>query len=183
MAKSNYSFQDIKVLIVEDNLPMYELIKSVIMTFGFKKIYRAQDGKQGFDTFCRIKADLIITDWEMKPVSGIEMIEMIRKNPQSPNPFVPIIMLSGYGQKSHIIQARDVGTTEFLIKPFCAQQLYKRIEHIIEKPRDFVQSEHFFGPDRRRHKHVDFEGGAKREDDILSPPHDDIEYVYIDVDA
>jgi hypothetical protein len=65
---------------------------------------------------------------------------------------VPIIMMTGYGSSSKISNARDVGVTEFLIKPFSAHDISKRIMHIISSPRDFIVTDNFAGPDRRRKK-------------------------------
>ncbi len=160
-----YEFHKASVLIVEDNLPMVELIKSVIDTFGFKDVYTANDGEEGFETFCRYNPDLVVSDWMMKPTNGIEMAHKIRQSDKSPNKFVPIILLTGFSQKQRVIEARDTGITEFVVKPFKAGDLYKRIESIIEAPRDFVESESFFGPDRRRRILDLFRGPFRRNED------------------
>lgn len=146
-----YRFNNIKVLIVEDEAAMVQLIKSVLDIFGVGQILVARDGQEGFDAYLEHNPDLIITDWMMKPVDGITMIQEIRKNTRGPNKFVPIIMMTGFSQKKRVCMARDVGTTEFMVKPFNVHDLYKRISQIIEKPRQFVKSSDFFGPDRRRH--------------------------------
>lgn len=146
-----YRFSNIKVLIVEDEAAMVQLIKSVLDIFGVGQILVARDGQEGFDAYLSHNPDLIITDWMMRPIDGITMIEEIRKDVRGPNKFVPIIMMTGFSQKQRVCKARDVGTTEFLVKPFNVNDLYKRIAQIIEKPRQFVKSADFFGPDRRRH--------------------------------
>lgn len=168
-----YEFHKASVLIVEDNLPMVELIKSVIDTFGFKEIYTANDGDEGFEKFCQYNPDLVISDWMMKPTNGIEMAHKIRQSDKSPNKYVPIILLTGFSQKQRVIEARDIGITEFVVKPFKAGDLYKRIENIIEAPRKFVESEDFFGPDRRRKKLANFRGPFRRDNDSVkhnAPP-------------
>ena len=144
---------------------MVELIKSVIDAFGFREIYTAEDGDEGFELFCRHNPDLVISDWMMKPTNGIEMAHKIRQNDKSPNKYVPIILLTGFSQKKRVIEARDNGITEFIVKPFKAGDLYKRIENIVEAPRKFIESEDFFGPDRRRRRNPDFRGPLKRETD------------------
>ncbi|MDP6804251.1 MAG: response regulator [Rhodospirillales bacterium] len=92
--------------------------------------------------------DIIITNWEMPKLDGIKLIRMIRDPKESPNPYVPIIMVSAYSEVNRVIQARDAGVSEFLAKPISAQLLYERIATTIEHPRPFVKSESFFGPDR-----------------------------------
>ena len=114
------------------------------------KTHVAATSENWFKKFCKEKHDLILTDWLIKPENGIELTQKIRMHSLSPNPFVPIILMTGFSEKRRVIQARDTGVTEFLVKPFTANDLYKRIDHIIMKPRQFVKSPDFFGPDRRR---------------------------------
>ena len=155
----------VSVLVVEDIAPMRNLIIGVLDALGVGKIYSAEHGGAGFAEFKKMNPDVIITDWEMEPVSGFEMIQKIRNDPTSVNKTVPIILITGYSAKSRVIQARDVGVTEFLTKRFTGQDLAKRIAHIINRPRDFIETYSFFGPDRRRRKIDDYEGPKRREID------------------
>jgi len=161
-----YDFTNVSVLIVEDNQPMLELAKSIIETFGVETILTAKNGDDGFRIYCDQNPDLVIADWMMKPVDGISLARRIRNDPSSPNQFVPIILMTGFSEKRRVIQARDAGITEFLVKPFNARDLYRRITQVIEKPRQFVRSEDFFGPDRRRNRQKDYEGPMRRDTDI-----------------
>ncbi len=164
--KMSYDFSSIKVLIVEDNQPMLNLLRSVIQSFGVTQISTATDGKEGFIQFCQHNPDIVITDWMMHPTDGIEMGRKIRNEPQSPNQYVPIILMSGFSEKHRVLSARDAGITEFIVKPFNARDLYKRIQQIVERPRQYIRSENFFGPDRRRKKPEKYTGPFRRESDI-----------------
>jgi len=157
-----YQFQNISVLIVEDNEPMTKLIKSLLETFGITKVDTAKDGEEGFIKFCNTNHDLVIADWMMKPMDGISLTRRIRNDPLSPNQFVPVILVTGFSEKRRVIQARDSGVTEFLVKPFNARDLFRRISQIIERPRQFVRSEDFFGPDRRRVRKDQYKGTERR---------------------
>lgn len=148
---------------------MQELLRSVLEAIGFKEIYTALDGQKGFEVFCQNSPDLVIADWMMSPINGITLANMIRTHKNSPNPYVPIILMTGFSQKNRVIEARDSGITEFMVKPFRVDDLYKRIERIIESPRQFVESETFFGPDRRRRKDRMYEGPKRRQSDELTP--------------
>lgn len=161
-----YDFSDVSVLIVEDNLPMVELIKSLLTTFGIKKISSARDGEEGFVLYRKETFDLVITDWMMKPVDGISLTRRLRNDPLSPNQYVPVILMTGFSEKRRVMQARDVGVTEFLVKPFNARDLYRRIAQIIEKPRQFVRSEDF-GPDRRRKNDRGYSGRERRAEPVM----------------
>jgi two-component system, chemotaxis family, chemotaxis protein CheY len=160
-----YDFEKVSVLVVEDNQPMLELLKTLLQTYGFKKILIARNGDDGFRMFCYERPDLVITDWMMKPVDGISLARRMRNDPGSPNQFVPIILMTGFSEKRRVMQARDAGITEFLVKPFNARDLYRRIAQIIENPRQFVRSEDFFGPDRRRKSDDYYAGPRRREED------------------
>ena len=158
----SYQFKNIAVLVIESTEQMFSLTKNVLMTFGISQIYSAYDIKHGFETFCRLSPDLVIMDWMDEPKNGLSLTKKIRSDRASPNPFVPIILMTGYSQKKRVLMARDCGITEFLVKPFTAKALYQRIEQLIEKPRVFVKSEHYFGPDRRRKRDAEYTGPEKR---------------------
>ncbi len=160
-----YQLKTVKILIIDDVIPMQTLLRSILNTFGFQSIETANNGQDGFEKFCRYNPDLVLTDWMMEPLNGIELVERIRKDPLSPNRFVPIILMTGFSSRLRVEYARDVGVTEFLVKPFTARELYARIEHVIEKPRQFVGANGFFGPDRRRRKTNDYDGPSKRATD------------------
>ena len=171
-----YNFSDLSVLVVEDSKPMLELTVSILETFGIGNIVTAENGKDGFQRFCTYNPDLVIADWMMEPVNGIELARHIRTHSRSPNKYVPFILMTGFSEKHRVIKARDIGITEFLVKPFTVRDLYKRLELIIERPRQFVRSGDFFGPDRRRRKGSPNDGQLKRETDVVED-----DYAYINV--
>jgi len=164
-----YKLHNISVLVVEDNQPMLEITKSLLVTFGVGKVVGAHNGEIGFKRACEINPDIIIADWMMKPVDGITFTRRIRSDPSSPNPYVPVILMTGFSEKRRVIEARDAGVTEFLVKPFNARDLYKRLVQVIERPRQFVKAEKFFGPDRRRKSNVPFAGPYRRDNDLKNP--------------
>ena len=157
-----YDLSQVKILIVEDMQPMLALTVSILGVFGFKNVYGAKNVEDGYKIFCQYKPDLVITDWLMEPMDGIDVIRMIRKTEDSPDPFVPIILMTGYSDQPRVESARDTGVTEFLMKPYSARDMYARIVQIIEKPRQFVDTGEFFGPDRRRRKNFSFNGSNRR---------------------
>lgn len=160
-----YQFQQASILIVDDMKPMLNVTASILKIFGFRDIHTAQNADEGFEKFCRYNPDIVITDWLMEPYDGMELTRKIRTSKESPNNFVPIILMTGYSAKIRVMEARDQGVTEFLVKPFSAKDLYNRIEQLIEKPRKFIDSKQFFGPDRRRRKGDEYEGPHRRRVD------------------
>ena len=160
-----YQLDHVKVLIVDDMQPMLDLTRSVLETFGFVHIFTAENGEAAFDLVKEHDPDFIITDWLMDGMDGLELTQKIRTDKKSPNPYVPIIMMTGFSSKLRVESARDIGITEFLVKPFNAKDLYARVFQIIEKPRQFVSTEEFFGPDRRRKRIKDYKGPRRRSAD------------------
>lgn len=160
-----YELDSVKLLIVDDMAPMLSLIKSTLKIMGFHEIYTARDGEEAFELVCKHDPDLILTDWVMDPIDGLEFTKNVRKDPMTPNPYVPIIMMTGFSSKLRVEMSRDHGITEFIVKPFNAKDLYARIFQIIEKPRQFVDAGDFFGPDRRRKRGDNYQGPRRRNVD------------------
>ena len=153
----------LSVLIVEDSPSMQRLVGGILRSMGIKRVYIASEGQRGFDTFQSISPDIVISDWLMENgMDGISFTNKVRQDKLSVDRTVPIIMMSGYSSRKRVIEARDAGVTEFLAKPFTAEELGKRMTYVIEKPRDFIECDNFFGPDRRRRINSNYEGPMRR---------------------
>ena len=100
----------------------------------------------------------------MPVLDGVEFIRLVRTAEDSPNPYVPIIVASAYSERTKVISARDAGATEFVRKPLSADEIYKKLKNVVDRPRPFVRSMMYFGPDRRRHNSKKFEGDERRSD-------------------
>lgn len=126
------------------------LVREMLRAIGGTRIFDATDGEDAWESLQTRPVDLIITDWYMKPVDGLALTRRIRTDPKCNNPYVPVIMISGYAEAPRIVQARDSGINEFVVKPLAPKALFSRIQNVIEHPRQFVRTHEFFGPDRRR---------------------------------
>lgn len=160
------SISNLSILVVEDTLPMLSMICSTLNILGVRDVYRARNGDEGFDAYVQHNPDIIITDWVMEPTDGLELVRRIRKSPRSKNKMVPVIMITGYSALKRVQKARDYGVTEFLVKPFTAKAIAARLNHIIDKPRGFVEVGGYFGPDRRRRKDPQYDGPLRRDEDF-----------------
>lgn len=145
-----YNFARLNVIVIEDNPHMRMLLKSIMHALGFQTVMEAGDAGEGFEMLKQFPADFAIVDWHMKPVDGLEFIRMVRRASDSPNPYLPIIMVTGHTELHRVIEARDAGANEMMAKPVSPGALYSRIISVIEHPRSFVRTDEFFGPDRRR---------------------------------
>jgi PleD family two-component response regulator len=150
MGEHNYNLERLNILVIDDNSHMRHIVKTVLNTLGVKKIREADNGADAMREMRHFLADIVICDWHMEPINGIEFTKLVRCASDSPNHFVPIIMLSSHTQAERVIEARDSGVHEFLAKPISAKSLYLRICMIIDHARPFIQTPIYFGPCRRR---------------------------------
>ena len=141
----NYNIEQLHFLVVDDNKHMSMLVKNLLHALGSRQVAEANDA----------------ADYHMQPLDGLDFVRLVRTGSDSPNPFVPIIMLSGHTEMKKIMEARDAGAHEYLAKPISARSLYARINSIISRPREFIKTKTFFGPDRRR-RAVSFNGSDRR---------------------
>jgi two-component system chemotaxis response regulator CheY len=149
--ESRYVLDNINVFIIDDNRHMRGLVKSILHALGVKEIGEAGDAADAFTELQHFTADIIIVDWYMEPLDGLDFVRLMRTAKDSPNPYIPIIMLTGYTEYRRVAEARDAGINEFLAKPISPRDLYLRIASIIDHPRPFVRARGYFGPDRRRY--------------------------------
>jgi len=163
---SGPGFENLKALIVEDNAHMRSLLRALLNSAGIKEVVEASNCQSAIEALRERKSDLVLSDLAMKPMDGLEFTRYVRTSDHSPNPFIPIIMITGHTEKYRVEAARDAGVTEFLAKPITAQNLLARIAEIVEHPRAFVRCKGYFGPDRRRHQNDDYTGPWRRKDDF-----------------
>src|SRR5690606_35874814 len=114
-----------------------------------------------WEAFRRYEPDLVITDAAMLPVDGFDLAKKLRSLNGRALGMVPIIMVSGHTDLASVERARDIGITEFLSKPISARSLYERLIQVVDKPRPFVETPTYRGPDRRRRERP-FEGTDRR---------------------
>jgi two-component system chemotaxis response regulator CheY len=157
----SYNVSQLSVVVAEDNRHMRFVIRTILQGMGIRSVKEAEDGSDALKLLKTESADVMITDWLMEPLDGLELTRMVRTASDSANPYLPIIMLTGYTEIARVTEARDAGVTEFLAKPMSAKNLYHRLVEIIERPRGFIKTRTFTGPDRRR---IDrqFEGKDRR---------------------
>jgi len=164
---TDYNIERLNFLVVDDNKHMRNLVKSILGALGVRSCLEAGDGADALKELKHYAPDIIITDCAMDPLDGMDLARMIRTSSDSANPYVPIIMLTGYTEMNRVMEARDAGVNEFLAKPISAKRLYQRIMAIIERPRPFVEvkgMKPYFGPDRRRNSAPNYKGSERRKD-------------------
>ena len=159
------SLQALQVLLVDDNQHMRAITSAVLQSAGVRKVREAADGAAGLEILREQSIDLAIVDFNMFPLDGVEFTRLVRNSPDSVNPYLPIIMMTGHSEKSRVYEARDAGVTEFVVKPITAKAILDRIQAVIFRPRPFVKNNDYFGPDRRRTTASNYKGPRRRATD------------------
>ena len=152
-----YDLKNFRVLILEDSSFIGSLLSSCLgeMGVGFittvNNISNAKEKILSFNaSVSSLNIDVIIADWLMPDGTGQEFIKWVRNHKSDTIKFLPIIVCSAYASASLVEESRDCGANEVMVKPVSAEKLAHRILYVIDKPRPFIQSPDFFGPDRRR---------------------------------
>jgi two-component system chemotaxis response regulator CheY len=150
----------LRVLVIDDNRQMRTIVGSVLNAAGVGHLNYAADGRRGLEAIAEYPIDVVYVDYEMPVMNGLDFISSVRRL-DSPARYMPIIMLTGHSDVVRLDGARDRGVTEFLCKPVTAKAILSRLNAVIMQPRAFVESETYFGPDRRRSRRQ-APGGLKR---------------------
>jgi two-component system, chemotaxis family, chemotaxis protein CheY len=151
MAKQPRSgLETLDVLVIDDHKGMREIIWTVLTGLGIVKISEAADIAAAEAQMKRLQPDIIFLDWMLQGEDGLHFVRHIRALPDDRNPFVPIILVTGHAEYARVVEARDAGVTEFLVKPLTGLAVAQRLETVIHHPRSFVRAGEFTGPDRRR---------------------------------
>lgn len=155
-------FEKLTILVVDDSAYMRHLLMTLLQALGVKNVLLAIDGDEALDILQTNDPDLILTDAAMMPMDGFAFASRLRSIRGRALGMVPIIMISGHTDIASVERARDIGISEFLSKPISARGLYERLIRVLDKPRQFVETPSYRGPDRRRRERP-FEGEDRRD--------------------
>jgi len=158
-------YGSLKILLIEDNQHMRSIVTAILKGSGIRNIREARDGAEGLDMLRQYPADIALVDFNMDPIDGVEFTRLLRNAPDSSNPYLPVVMITGHSERSRVIQARDAGVNEFIVKPLTARALLGRLDSVIMRPRPFIRCTAYFGPDRRRTSDQAYAGPFRRHTD------------------
>jgi two-component system, chemotaxis family, chemotaxis protein CheY len=155
-------FENLRVLLADDNAHMRTIVTALLQSIGVKYFKEARNGAEALGILRDWQCDVAMVDFRMDPIDGVEFTRLIRNAKDSVDIFLPIIMLTGYADRARVIEARDAGVTELIVKPVTAQAVIARLNSVIYHPRPFVRTASYFGPDRRRAVNPDYAGPERR---------------------
>ena len=145
----------LRVLVVDDDHYMRKVVRTMLNAIGVKTVFEAHDGAAGLESIRENNPSLVIVDWEMPVLDGAQFVRKVRTPGDFPTPDVPIIMLSGHGDRWRVVEAARIGAHEYLLKPVSTKSLLDRIVAIIGQPRPTVRLDGYYGPAPRRLAVVD----------------------------
>lgn len=143
-------FAATKVLVVEDEHYRRKVVRTLLMSVGVRTIYEAPDGPAGLELIRSMAPDVVILDWEMPGLDGARFVRMVRSPDTFPFPDIPIIMLTGHGERRRVIEAVQIGVNEFLLKPVSSKALQDRLVSVLTEPCPLVKSGDYYGPAPRK---------------------------------
>ena len=118
-----------KVLVVDDFATMRRIVKNILTQLGYKSIIEADDGTTAMDVLKQEKIDLIISDWNMPKMTGLELLKNVRANPDLAT--IPFIMVTAEAQQDNIILAVKAKVSQYIVKPFTADTLGEKINKVL----------------------------------------------------
>lgn len=116
----------IKVLVVDDFATMRRIIKGVLRQLGFDKIVEAEDGSTALDALKKEEIGLIVSDWNMPNMSGLDLLKAVRGDDGLKR--IPFIMVTAEGLKENVLEAVKLGVTNYVVKPFTPEAFSEKIQ-------------------------------------------------------
>jgi two-component system, chemotaxis family, chemotaxis protein CheY len=157
-----YDLQRLSVMVVEDSNYMRSMLTMSMRALGVGVIKEAEHGGDAIDVLKLMSkdpvragimnVDVIFSNWQMSPIDGIMLLRWVRRHKESPSRFIPFVMVTAHAERKKVAEARDMGVTEMLVKPYSVEMVATRLLQVIDKPRQFIHTGDYFGPDRRRHQ-------------------------------
>lgn len=121
----------IRILIVDDFSTMRRIVKNLLNDLGFTNTAEADDGSTALIELKKVHFDLIITDWNMPDMPGIDLLKAVRADPALAR--IPVLMVTAEAKREQIIEAAQAGVNGYVIKPFTAATLEDKLAKIFER--------------------------------------------------
>lgn len=154
--------EGLKILILDDNRNFLAIMRQILRALGVRKIIDASNAESAFEILRNTNIDMAFIDLRMPGLDGFEFTKLVRNSSDSPNRFLPIVMVTADARQSVVKESINAGVEEFLIKPVRPRDVYLRIMRLINHPHTYVRTKSYFGPDRRRRDDMTRQGIDRR---------------------
>lgn len=119
----------LKILVVDDYPTMVRIMRKLLKQIGYEDVEEAGNGRDAFEKICSNNYGLIISDWNMEPMTGFQLLEKVRARPETAN--VPFILVTAESKAENVLAAKNAGVTGYMIKPFNEKLLKERIDQAL----------------------------------------------------
>ena len=120
--------QTIQILVVDDYRTMIRIIRNLLKQLGFEDVDDASDGASALAKLRAKKYGLVISDWNMEPMTGYDLLQQVRSDPKLKR--TPFIMVTAESKTENVIAAKKAGVSNYIVKPFNAQTLKSKIDAV-----------------------------------------------------
>jgi two-component system chemotaxis response regulator CheY len=120
---------NMRILIVDDFKTMLKLTESMLKQLGFKQIDEASDGTKALEKISENKYDLILSDWNMEPMTGFELLKQVRA--KDATKAIPFILITAESKPENIIAAKQAGVNNYIVKPFNTNTLKEKLTAVL----------------------------------------------------
>jgi len=124
---------DMKILVVDDFSTMRRIIKNLLRDLGFNNTSEADDGLTALPMLKSGKFDLLVTDWNMPGMQGIDLLKAVRADDDEDLKNIPVLMVTAEQKKEQIVEAAQAGVNGYIVKPFTALILKEKLEKIFAR--------------------------------------------------
>ena len=153
-----------RVMVIDPNSAAAKLAGELMKQLGARQVATVLRGERALAALMEFEPQLILTEFSGPGFDGLEFVRQLRRSPTVAHQ-APVIMITATATAASILGARNAGVHEFLRKPYTAGDLYRRVENVVLKPRDWIEAQMYVGPDRRRFNSGEFQGSKKRQSD------------------
>lgn len=121
--------KNMSILVVDDYNTMRRIIRNLLKQLGFDNVDEAADGAEAFKKLQEKHFGLVISDWNMEPMTGIDLLKLVRGNASTAN--LPFIMVTAESKPENVIAAKQAGVSNYIVKPFNAETLKGKLTAVI----------------------------------------------------
>ncbi|MCA9772786.1 MAG: chemotaxis response regulator CheY [Myxococcales bacterium] len=120
--------KEMRILVVDDFSTMRNIIKNILRQLGYNNIIEADSGKTALQKLAEKPVDLVISDWNMPVMDGLELLKRIRASAELKS--IPVVMVTAEAKKENIIEAVQAGVSNYIVKPFTPEVLEQKLEKV-----------------------------------------------------
>ena len=149
MASASLNLRELNFLVADASKNFQTLVSRILKNFGVQLVIEAETGPNAFDIVKNKRIDVMLCDVNLPELDGFDLTKKIRGDDAMDNRAIPIFVLTSHTQANNVFRARDSGANMVVAKPVSPNILFDRLHWVAKSPRPFVESEGYFGPDRR----------------------------------